>query len=107
MISLPREYKENLIELILKEREFEKNEMEKKLIELIQKKKKMGKKLRNISGKFINKYDLLVKFKSQRNIETEINELDTVLISYEEYGGVNLKGVVSKKKCNYMKNIIQ
>lgn len=82
------------------ERNFEEKEMQTKLIELLQSHESNGEKtIRNISGKRINKFPITVKFKKDK-INTEINELDTVLVSDENQPEKILKGQVYEKRLN-------
>ena len=100
-MTLPTDYKKYLIKLIKHERKFEKDEMGKKLLETIPKYESNGKKtIKNVTGHFFNRNQQHIKFKSFEKIETEINELDKVLISYEETIGKMLEGRVLEKKSN-------
>ena len=100
-MTLPTDYKKYLIKLIKHERKFEKDEMGKKLLEIIPKYESNGKKtIKNVTGHFFNRNQQHIKFKSFEKIETEINELDKVLISYEETIGKMLEGRVLEKKSN-------
>lgn len=83
------------------ERNFEEKEMQTKLIELLQNHESNGEKtIRNISGKRINKFPITVKFKKDERINTDINELDTVLVSNENQPEKILKGQVYEKRSN-------
>lgn len=98
---MPEEYKNKLINLIMHERNFEKEEMEKKLIELLQNHESNGENtIRNISGRRIHKFPITVKFKKDEKINTDINELDTVLVSDENHPEKILKGQVYEKRSN-------
>lgn len=96
---MPSQYKKELIKLIEYEREFEETEMRKKLIELLLKHESNGEKtIRNISGHPMKKYPISVKFKSENKLITEINELDTVLVSDENHPEKILEGMVLEKR---------
>lgn len=93
------EYKNHLITLINSEKNFEKSERKEKIIKLILEKKSSSETIRNMSGKFYDKYHdpLLVQFKSKNNLNTDIREEDIVLISDETYPQKVLEGVVLEK----------
>ncbi|WP_298517659.1 AAA domain-containing protein [uncultured Methanobrevibacter sp.] len=98
---MPEEYKNKLINLIMHERNFEEKEMQKKLIELLQNHESNGENtIRNISGRRIHKFPITVKFKKDEKINTDINELDTVLVSDENHPEKILKGKVYEKRSN-------
>lgn len=72
--------------------------MQKKLIELLQNHESNGEKtIRNIYGRRINKFPITVKFKKDEKINTDINELDIVLVSDENQPEKILKCQVYEK----------
>ena len=94
------EYKNHLIELINAEKNFEKSEKIDKISNLIIEKKSGSETIRNINGKFFDKFNFpsIVKFKSKNKLVTDITEEDRVLISDEMYPQKVLEGIVLEKK---------
>lgn len=96
-------YENELKSLINDEIEYEKNENSKKLIKRISAKKTDEKEtIRHLICTFKNYAEnpRQVKFKSNDRIDAEINELDRVLITDENFHGMNQEGIVVKIKSN-------
>ena len=96
-------YENELKSLINDEIEYEKNENSKKLIKRISAKKTDEKEtIRHLICTFKNYAEnpRQVKFKSKDRIDAEINELDRVLITDENFHGMNQEGIVVKIKSN-------
>lgn len=94
-------YENELKALINNEIEYEKNDNSKNLIKRITSKKTDKKEtVRHLTCTFkkYNENPQQVKFKSNAIIDTEINELDRVLITDENFHGMNEEGIVVKIK---------
>lgn len=91
----------NFIKLINDEINYEKTENMEKLQKRIMDKKTDEKEtIRHLTCEFKNHYEnpMLIKFKSNRIIDTEINEHDRVLITDEKYPVMPQEGIVVQKK---------
>ena len=99
--ELVTKYENNFIKLINDEINYEKKENKEKLQKRIMDKKTDEKEtIRHLTCEFKNPFEnpMLIKFKSNKIIDTEINEQDRVLITDENYPFMPQEGIVVQKK---------
>lgn len=99
--ELVTKYENNFIKLINYEIDYEKTENMEKLQKCIMNKKTDEQEtICHLTCEFKNPFEnpMLIKFKSNRIIDTEINDQDRVLITDENYPFMPQEGIMVQKK---------